>query len=66
MSRYKVVLHTSDGTTQVYETAALPYAKRYADLYKSEVPYVEIIRVDPDGESMIETFGQQTYGIYKP
>lgn len=63
---YKVVLHTASGKTQEYTTPMLQYAKRYADLYKDRFPFVEIIRTDAGGETVIETFGQHTDRLCKP
>ena len=63
---YKVVLHGIDGITQEYTTPTLQYAKRYADLYKDGCPFVEIIRTDIGGETVIETFGHCTGALYKP
>lgn len=55
---FRVILHSSDGEKKEYSTALLQYAKRYADLYKDDYPFVEIILIREDGsESIYETFG---------
>lgn len=57
---YKVMLHNPSGEKAEYSTPFLHYAKRYADLYKDDYPYVEIIEYSDDTETVIETFGSKT------
>ena len=54
---YKVILHSPSGETAEYSTAFLHYAKRYADLYKDDYPFVEIVECSDGAETVIETFG---------
>lgn len=53
------MLHRADGSTEEYSTASMQYAKRYADLYKSDYPFVEIIQIDNGEEKVFETFGKR-------
>ena len=57
---YKVILHNFLGEITEYPTPFLHYAKRYADLYKDEYPYLEIIECADGRETVIETFGEKT------
>ncbi len=57
---YKVILHKSSGEASEYSTQFLHYAKRYADLYKAEYPYVEIIKSVDGADTVIEIFGSKT------
>ncbi len=57
---YKVILHNPNSDKSEYSTPFLHYAKRYADLYKDEYPYVEIIEADGGVDTVIETFGSKT------
>lgn len=54
---FKVYLHNSSDEISEYATPMLQYAKRYADLYREEFPFVEIIACTDSGERVIETFG---------
>lgn len=56
---FKVILHSADGRTEEYSTASMQYAKRYADLYKSDYPFVEIIQIENGEEKIFETFGKR-------
>lgn len=56
---YKVILHKPSGGTEIYETQFLHYAKRHADLYKDDYPFVEIVELSDTRESVIETFGSK-------
>lgn len=57
---FKVLLYKNSGEVSEYETASMQYAKRYADLYKDEFPFVEIIQCENGVESVFETFGHRT------
>ena len=59
---FKVLLHKSSGEISEYATPSLQYAKRYADLYKSEFPFAEIIECADEINSVIETFGTRPAG----
>ena len=54
---FKVLLYSSSDEISAYETPVLQYAKRYADLYRDDCPFVEILLCDDDGDRVIETFG---------
>lgn len=54
---FRVYLHDSADQISEYETPVLQYAKRYADLYRDDFPYVEIIACTDGAEKVIETFG---------
>ena len=54
---FKVVLHAGTGETSEYRAPSLQYAKRYADLYKDDYPYVEIIKSEDGIDTIFETFG---------
>lgn len=54
---FKVYLHSSTEEISKFETPVLQYAKRYADLYRDDFPFVEIIACTDGEESVIETFG---------
>lgn len=56
---FKVRLSSASGETKEYSTATLQYAKRYADLYKDDFGYTEIIRCTETEEQVIETFGER-------
>lgn len=55
---FKVLLHNSTDEVIEYATPVLQYAKRYADLYRDDFPFVEIISCGEWGERVIETFGR--------
>ena len=59
---FKVLLHKSPGEISEYATPSLQYAKRYADLYKDEFPFTEIIECADGIDSVIETFGTHPAG----
>ena len=54
---FRVYLHDGAGEISEYETPVLQYAKRYADLYREDFPFVEIVCCGDDGERVVETFG---------
>ena len=56
---FKVLLHKSSGEVCEYATPSMQYAKRYADLYKDDFPFIEIIRCENGEESVFETFGSR-------
>lgn len=56
---YKVVLHKLSGGADEYSTPSLHYAKRYADLYKTDYQFIEIFRISEEAEEIIETFGSK-------
>ena len=56
---YKVILQKPSGETDEYKTQFLHYAKRHADLYKDDYPYVEIVELSDAREAVIETFGSK-------
>lgn len=56
---FKVLLHKRSGEVSEYTTASLQYAKRYADLYKNDYPFVEILREEDGKETVYETFGSR-------
>ena len=56
---YKVILHTPTGEKTEFSTPLLHYAKRYADLYKDDYPFVEIFECSDRAETVIETFGSK-------
>ena len=57
---YKVRQHLDDGSVEEYNAASLQYAKRYADLYKTDFKFTEIVLIENGQESVIETFGSRT------
>ena len=54
---FKVILHKASGEFTEYTTPSLQYAKRYADLYKDDYPFIELIQSDGNNETVFETFG---------
>lgn len=56
---FRVLLHAADGEKKEYSTEIMQYAKRYADLYRNEYPYIEIIECTENGERVFETFGKK-------
>lgn len=57
---YKVRQHLDDGSVEEYNAASLQYAKRYADLYKTDFKFTEIVLIENGQERVIETFGSRT------
>ena len=56
---FKVLLHKCSGEVSEYTTPSLQYAKRYADLYKNDYPFVEIMQWENGKETVFETFGSR-------
>lgn len=56
---YKVRQHLDDGSVEEYNAASLQYAKRYADLYKTDFKFTEIVLCENGRERVIETFGSR-------
>ena len=56
---YKVRQHLDDGSVEEYNAASLQYAKRYADLYKTDLKFTEIVLIENGQERVIETFGSR-------
>lgn len=56
---YKVRQHLDDGSVEEYNAASLQYAKRYADLYKTDFRFTEIVLCENGRERVIETFGSR-------
>ena len=56
---YKVRQHLDDGSIEEYNAASLQYAKRYADLYKTDFKFTEIVLIENGQERVIETFGSR-------
>ena len=56
---YKVRQHLDDGSVEKYNAASLQYAKRYADLYKTDFKFTEIVLIENGQERVIETFGSR-------
>lgn len=56
---YKVRQHLDDGSVEEYNAASLQYAKRYADLYKTDFKFTEIVLIENGQERVIETFGSR-------
>ena len=56
---YKVRQHLDDGSVEEYNAASLQYAKRYADLYKTDFKFTEIVLIENGRERVIETFGSR-------
>lgn len=54
---YKVLLYSESGGIKEYSTPLLQYAKRYADLYRSEYAFVELLCSEGGREHTVETFG---------
>ncbi len=54
---FKVYFHNGSDEISQYTTPVLQYAKRYADLYRDDFPFVEISSCDDGMEKVIETFG---------
>ena len=57
---FKVRQYLDDGSFKEYSAASLQYAKRYADLYKSDFKFTEIVLCENGQERVIETFGART------
>ena len=43
---YKVRQYLDDGSVEEYNAASLQYAKRYADLYKTDFKFTEIVLIE--------------------
>lgn len=56
---YKVRQYLDDGSVEEYHAASLQYAKRYADLYKTDFKFTEIVLIENGQERVIETFGSR-------
>ena len=56
---YKVRQQLDDGSVEEYNAASLQYAKRYADLYKTDFKFTEIVLIENGQERVIETFGSR-------
>ena len=56
---FKVRQYLDDGSFQEYDAASLQYAKRYADLYKTDFTFTEIVLIENGQERIIETFGSR-------
>ena len=56
---YKVRLYLENGSVEEYNAASLQYAKRYADLYKTDFKFTEIVLIENGQERVIETFGSR-------
>lgn len=56
---YKVRQYLDDGSVEEYNAASLQYAKRYADLYKTDFKFTEIVLIENGQERVIETFGSR-------
>lgn len=56
---FKVRQHLDDGSVEEYNAASLQYAKRYADLYKTDFKFTEIVLIENGQERVIETFGSR-------
>ena len=57
---FKVVLYKTSDDKDIYETKYLQYAKRYADLYRQDYPFIEIKEYgEGNEETVIETFGKR-------
>ena len=56
---YKVRLYLENGSVEEYNAASLQYAKRYADLYKTDFKFTEIVLCENGRERVIETFGSR-------
>lgn len=57
---FKVRQYLDDGSVEEYNAASLQYAKRYADLYKTDFKFTEIVLIENGQERVIETFGSRT------
>ena len=56
---FKVRQYLDDGSVEEYNAASLQYAKRYADLYKTDFKFTEIVLIENGRERVIETFGSR-------
>lgn len=56
---FKVRQYLDDGSVEEYNAASLQYAKRYADLYKTDFKFTEIVLIENGQERVIETFGSR-------
>lgn len=56
---YKVRQYLDDGSFKEYNAASLQYAKRYADLYKTDFKFTEIVLSENGQERVLETFGSR-------
>ena len=56
---FKVRQYLDDGSVEEYNAALLQYAKRYADLYKTDFKFTEIVLIENGQERVIETFGSR-------
>ena len=56
---FKVRQYLDDGSFKEYNAASLQYAKRYADLYKTDFKFTEIVLIENGRERVIETFGSR-------
>ena len=56
---FKVRQYLDDGSFKEYNAASLQYAKRYADLYKTDFKFTEIVLIENGQERVIETFGSR-------
>ena len=56
---FKVRQYLDDGSVEEYNVASLQYAKRYADLYKTDFKFTEIVLCENGRERVIETFGSR-------
>lgn len=56
---YKVRQYLDDGSFKEYSAASLQYAKRYADLYKTDFRFTEIVFCENGQERVVETFGSR-------
>ena len=56
---FKVRQYLDDDSVEEYNAASLQYAKRYADLYKTDFKFTEIVLIENGQERVIETFGSR-------
>lgn len=56
---YKVRQYLDDGSFKEYNAASLQYAKRYADLYRADYKFTEIVLCENGQEKVLETFGSR-------
>ena len=56
---FKVRQYLENGDIKEYDAASLQYAKRYADLYKTDFKFTEIVLIENGRERVIETFGSR-------